>query len=104
MLSSYPVQCRIRRYATPGVQQVNINATNVQRVLLAVPTGSGAIEEQRRIAEILERQDDSIRRLEHRIELLSRLKRGLMQVLLTGRVRVPAVPSEVPLATKLSDQ
>lgn len=89
MLASYSVQCRIRRYATPGVQQVNINATNLQRVFVAIPTGSAGLEEQRLIAEILEAHDDSVRRLERRIELLSRLKRGLMQVLLTGKVRVP---------------
>jgi type I restriction enzyme S subunit len=89
LLASYPVQCRIKRYATPGVQQVNINATNLQRVQIAVPTGEGGLEEQRAIAEILERQDDCIRRLENRMDLLERLKRGLMQDLLTGKRRVP---------------
>src|SRR5262249_15426288 len=29
VLGSYSAQCRIKRYATPGVQQVNINATNL---------------------------------------------------------------------------
>jgi type I restriction enzyme S subunit len=89
LLSSYPAQCRIRRYATPGVQQVNINATNLQRVQIAVPFGDEGLKEQRAIAEILEQQDECLRQLESRVGLLDRLKRGLMQALLTGKVRVP---------------
>jgi type I restriction enzyme S subunit len=34
LLNSYLVQCRIKRYATPGVQQVNINATNLSKVMI----------------------------------------------------------------------
>lgn len=82
------MQCRIKRYATPGVQQVNINATNLQRVLLAIPSGKDGLQEQRDIAAILEKQNLSIHDLVARIELLNRLKRGLMQDLLTGKVRV----------------
>lgn len=90
LLASHAVQCRIRRYATPGVQQVNINATNLKRVQVALPLGPSGLAEQERIAELLERQDASVRQLQGRITLLERLKRGLMQVLLTGKVRVPA--------------
>ena len=50
--------------------------------------GENGLHEQERIAEILERQDQSIRDLKDRFDLLHRLKRGLMQDLLTGRVRV----------------
>ena len=89
LLASYAVQCRIKRYATPGVQQVNINATNLQRVQIAVPVGDEGLKEQRAIAEILEQQDECLRQLERRVGLLDRLKRGMMQDLLTGKVRVP---------------
>lgn len=88
LLTSYPAQCRIKRYATPGVQQVNINATNLQRVQIAVPVGVDGLKEQRTIAEILEQQDECIRQLEGRVDLLNRLKRGLMQDLLTGSKRI----------------
>lgn len=88
LLASYAVQCRLKRYATPGVQQVNINATNLQRVLIAVPVGEEGLREQEAIADILERQDASIRDLKARVVALRTLKRGLMQNLLTGRVRV----------------
>ena len=92
LLATYPVQCRIKRYATPGVQQVNINATNLQRVLVAVPVGVEGLKEQCAIADILERQDDCIRQLESRVDMLTRLKRGLMQDLLTGKRRVVRNP------------
>jgi type I restriction enzyme S subunit len=88
LLASYAAQCRIKRFATPGVQQVNINASNLQRVLIALPQGQEGLREQQEIAEILEKQDQSVRDLEKRVEKLSRLKRGLMQDLLTGSVRV----------------
>ena len=89
LLASYAAQCRIRRYATPAVQQVNINASNLRRVLVQVPRGEDGLREQRRIADILERQDASIRRLRAQIDSHRRLKTALMQDLLTGRVRVP---------------
>ena len=97
LLASYAAQCRIKRYATPGVQQVNINATNLQRVLIAIPSGLEGLNEQRKIVEILEKQDDSIRQLESRLALQNRLKRGLMQDLFTGSVRVNG---RVPIAIR----
>ena len=41
-----PVQRAIRQFATPGVQQVNINPTNLRRALIAVPD---SLDEQRAI-------------------------------------------------------
>lgn len=46
VLNSYQAQCRIKRYATPGVQQVNINATNLGKVLIPVPCGTNGRKEQ----------------------------------------------------------
>lgn len=88
LLSSYAVQCRIRRYATPGVQQVNINASNLKRVLIPVPAEKKGMDEQRDIARMLEQEETVIAAAEDRVAALERLKRGLMQDLLTGRVRV----------------
>lgn len=87
LLASYAVQCRIRRYATPGVNQVNINATNLQNVRVALPIGPEGLDEQKRIAEVLEHQRQIVSDLEHYADVLERLKRGLMQDLLTGSVR-----------------
>jgi type I restriction enzyme S subunit len=89
LLDSYPIQCRIKRYATPGVQQVNINATNLGKVLIPLPTGETSLEEQREIAAILEAADAVIRNYEPVLVAQQALKKSLMHDLLTGHVRVP---------------
>ena len=84
---NWPVtQIAIRRFATPAVQQVNINPTNLRQVRAAFPI---SINEQTEIVERINRQDKTIRsaRAEH-IKLMH-LKSGLQDDLLTGRVRVP---------------
>lgn len=88
LLDSYLIQCRIKRYATPGVQQVNINATNLGKVLIPLPTGETGLDEQREIAAILESADTVIRNYEPVLAAHSALKKSLMHDLLTGRVRV----------------
>ncbi len=89
LLDSYPIQCRIKRYATPGVQQVNINATNLGKVLIPMPTGKTSLAEQREIAAILESADKVIRDYEPVLAAQHSLKKSLTHDLLTGRVRVP---------------
>jgi type I restriction enzyme S subunit len=103
LLAAHATQCRIKRYATPGVQQVNINATNVQRVLIPIPTGADGLREQRQIADVLEKQDDSIKSMVNTVKLLERLKRGLMQDLLTGSVRVKLSESAKAPTDELAD-
>lgn len=88
VLNSYSAQCRIKRYATPGVQQVNINATNLGKVLIPVPAGVHGLDEQREIAAILEAADAAARGYEPVRGAQQALKASLMQDLLTGRVRV----------------
>lgn len=88
VLNSYPAQCRIKRYATPGVQQVNINATNLGKVLIPVPVGKAALDEQREIAKILEQADQRVRNYGPVIDGLLQLKKSLMYDLLNGKVRV----------------
>jgi type I restriction enzyme S subunit len=46
------------------------------------------LKEQKEIAEILSTQDKEIHDLEKKLELFKQQKKGLMQILLTGRVRV----------------
>jgi type I restriction enzyme S subunit len=88
LLNSYPVQCRIKRFATPGVQQVNINASNLGRVLIPVPSGHHGLEEQREIANILEQSFNAVDRRRRILAQFGELKRSLSQDLLTGHVRV----------------
>lgn len=87
LLNSYNAQCRIKRFATPGVQQVNINAKNLGKVLIPVPVGSTALDEQREIAALLEAADERSRSYAPVIAALSQLKKSLMHDLLTGSVR-----------------
>lgn len=88
VLNSYPAQCRIKRYATPGVQQVNINATNLGKVFIPLPTGERGLDEQREIAVILEHADAVICSYEPVLSAQQALKKSLLHDLLTGRVRL----------------
>ncbi|MEJ1930226.1 restriction endonuclease subunit S, partial [Nostoc sp. NIES-2111] len=90
-------QLLIRRYATPGVHQVNINPTNLRKVLIALPTN---LLEQKNIAEILDTVDEAIARTSSLIIKLKQTKAGLLQDLLTlgldedGKLRDPQVHPE----------
>lgn len=88
VLNSYQAQCRIKRYATPGVQQVNINATNLGKVLIPVPRGSTALQEQRDIVTVLEAADAVVRSHQPILASQEALKKSLRHDLLTGRVRL----------------
>ena len=88
LLNSYLIQCRIKRYATPGVQQVNINAKNLGKVLIPVPSGKAGLEEQQEIAAILEEADQQVRCLAAVIKELEQLQRSLLHDLLAGAVRM----------------
>lgn len=83
-----PVQRAIRQFATPGVQQVNINPTNLRRALIAVPD---TLDEQRAIIDRVNGVAAAIE--DHRRERakLSNLREGLRDDLLTGRKPVVAI-------------
>ena len=78
-------QLLIRRYATPGVHQVNINPTNLRKVLIALPQKTS---EQETIVERIAAHDTRIRAEEAYRNKLKLQKQGLMHDLLTGKVRV----------------
>jgi type I restriction enzyme S subunit len=64
--------------------QGNLNSTIVSNFLIPLPP----LPEQQRIAEILSQIDKTIEKEEQYKEKLERLKQGLMEDLLTGKVRV----------------
>jgi type I restriction enzyme S subunit len=78
-----PVQRAIRQFATPGVQQVNINPTNLRRAVIAVPE---TVEEQRGIVDRVNAVASAIGSRRKEREKLAALRDGLRQDLLTGRV------------------
>ena len=70
----------------PQLAQKNINLKDLRGLRIPVPSAN----EQERIAAIYEAQEAAIRNSERTIAGLEVLKRGLMQQLLTGRMRVNA--------------
>ena len=70
---------------------MNINATNLGKVLIPLPVGKHGLDEQREIAAILEKADEQTRRFEPILRAQQRLKRALLRDLLTGKVRVGSI-------------
>jgi type I restriction enzyme S subunit len=67
-----------------GVDQPNLNTTLISKVKIQLPP----LLEQKEIAEKLSAIDHKLQNEEKRLETLRFLKKGLMQDLLTGKVRV----------------
>ncbi|HPF52308.1 MAG TPA: restriction endonuclease subunit S [Draconibacterium sp.] len=75
---------KLRDLSNDGSQQ-NLSATLIKDFLLGIPLDE---KEQDRITEILEQQDKLIDSEQTNLNKLQMLKQGLMQDLLTGKVRV----------------
>jgi type I restriction enzyme, S subunit len=86
-------QQRMRRYATPAVQQVNINPTQLQLMHIAAPQ---LVVEQERIAVVGNESARPLAAETAELAKLVSLKSGLMTDLLTGRVRVPETIGTTP--------
>ncbi|MBI1282511.1 MAG: hypothetical protein GC179_30570 [Anaerolineaceae bacterium] len=91
------IQDEIRKYATPGVHQVNINPTNLRKVFMALPKN---IDEQGAIVEICEQSRVEIASQHSSLAKLVAQKKGLMDDLLTGRVRVSDVQMDEVMEQK----
>lgn len=76
-------QSRIRRFATRGVSQANINPTSLKSLLIPLPS----LLEQQASAAILDGVDDAIRRAREERNRMQSLKASNAEALLTGRVR-----------------
>jgi type I restriction enzyme S subunit len=72
-----------------GDAVVHIHARHLANIELKLPT----LEEQQAIAKVLSDMDAEIEVLERRREKTKQIKQGMMQELLTGRVRL-VKPSE----------
>ena len=69
---------------TVGSSQKTLSLANINKLHVALPT----IIEQKQIANILLSVDDQIEEYENKKIKLEQLKQGLMQQLLTGKIRV----------------
>lgn len=85
ILNRPEIQLAMRRFATPAVHQVNINPTNLKRVVVAAPT---SLDEHDAIADRIRLEDEFLGEEQRKLSKLHSLKRGLAHDLLTGRVRV----------------
>ena len=85
LMASESCQSRIRRFATPGVSQANINPTSLKTLIVPFPP----LPEQQTIAAILESVDESIEKGRGAGERFRNLKESASDALLTGLVRVP---------------
>jgi len=84
-LNSYPIQCSLRSKATPAVSQANINSKSLRGTSIMIPKEK---QEQDEIVSRIEQVELWINNKQQKITTLERLKKSLMQNLLTGRVRV----------------
>ena len=78
------VRDRIRSLAKKAVNQASTNQKELSKLLFPIPP----LPEQQKIAEILKSSDRNIELLRSKMKSAEDLKKGLMQVLLTGKVRV----------------
>lgn len=91
-------QNALRRYATPAVQQVNINPTNLQKVIISCPA---SMDEQLLIVGRIDSVDSKLNTEKRHLEKLKSKKLGLMQDLLTGKVPVNVdEPAEASIEEK----
>ncbi len=81
-------QIAMRRQATPAVQQVNINPTNLRSIPAAFPRN---LDEQTEITVRISAVREVLNTYEKLIRKLKSMKNGLMQDLLTGNRRVTAL-------------
>ncbi|BED99200.1 restriction endonuclease subunit S [Aeromonas veronii] len=86
-MSQESSQNALRAFATPAVQQVNINPTNLQRVEICCPSDP---HEQDLIVERIDALDENIAAESANLIKLQDQKAGLMRDLLTGKVPVSA--------------
>lgn len=83
-------QSKIQTYASGGVQK-NLSGTNLKKLLIPLPT----ITEQKEIVETIKVFENKINNEKKSLQQLHVLKQGLMQSLLTGKVRVKIADAEV---------
>lgn len=79
------IRQRVRAISTPAVQQVNVNPTMLRSLLIDLPQ---TFDEQQQISALLEEADQEIAFERAELDKLRLLKQGLMEDLLTGKVRV----------------
>jgi type I restriction enzyme S subunit len=82
-----PIVNLFRRFSQGLVNDtLNLKFNNFAQIKVKIPCP----DEQQAISKVLRIADDEIKKLENKLDALEKQKRGLMQKLLTGEVRVIA--------------
>ena len=82
LLGSKGYQSRIRRFATPGVSQANINPTSLKSLTIPLPS----ISEQANAIAVLDGIREQIQHARRECETLQQAKSALADALLSGRM------------------
>lgn len=85
-LNSKPQRIFFQKIANQAVSQASINRTQLSKTLILKPK---SIPEQTAIAQLLSDMDAEIEALECRLKKTQAIKQGMMQALLTGKIRLP---------------
>lgn len=85
-LNSKPQRIFFQKIANQAVSQASINRTQLSKTLILKPK---SIPEQTAIAQLLSDMDAEIEALECRLKKTQSLKQGMMQALLSGKIRLP---------------
>ena len=93
-LLNHPTIAQQKARLGQGDAVVHISARNLAQIEVHLPNP----EEQTAIATILSDMDTEIETLEHRRDKARQIKQGMMQQLLTGRVRLVAPHITEPVA------
>lgn len=84
LINSDLIHNKIVKLAKPGTQ-IYVNTDDITQLELEIPI---SIEEQSQIAQILSDMDTEIESLQEKLSKYKQLKQGLMQELLTGKIRL----------------
>lgn len=87
-LNSHPIQCSLRSKATPAVSQANINSKSLRHTKILVPKDK---QEQDSIVAKIDSIDQILLKEQDKTKKLERLKKSLMQNLLTGKVKISTI-------------
>ena len=87
-LNSHPIQCSLRSKATPAVSQANINSKSLRHTNILVPKDK---QEQDSIVAKIDSIDHILLKEQDKTKKLERLKKSLMQNLLTGKVKISTI-------------
>ena len=85
-LCTFEVQKVVGRYAKKAINQASINTNEVKNIKILLPS----LEEQKVVVSVLSAAESEIELLKNQYKELKEQKKGLMQQLLTGSIRVKA--------------